>query len=297
MKDLKVVPAIVAMALVSLLPLSWAQSLGASIGRRIYRQGERRKLFKVTRTNIDICFPQLDDAARETLIRESLEHTGRAFAEMGLSWFWSPKRALKKVRAVQGEELLAAELNAGRGILLIAPHLGNWEVMNLYLAQRYPVTAMYKPPRQKLLNELILKRRARLGSQMAPADVSGVRMVIKALRNGGLVGILPDQEPEREGGVYAPFYGEPALTMKLLPQLAAQTGVKVFCGYGKRLPDGQGFELRFSEARTGVGSKAIEAAAAAMNASIERCVDECPSQYQWEYKRFNTRDDGSRGPY
>lgn len=297
MKDLKVLPAILAMALVSLLPLRMAQALGKALGRRVYRQGERQKLYAVTRTNIDLCFPSLEGDAREALIRESLEQTGCSIAEMGLSWFWSPERVLSKVRSVEGEELIAQELNAGRGILLIAPHLGNWEVMNLYLSQHYPVTAMYKPPKQKLLDKLILKRRARLGSRMAPADARGVRMVIKALRSGGLVGILPDQEPERSGGVYAPFYGEPALTMKLLPQLAAQTGVRVFCGYGKRLPDGAGFELRFSAADPAVGSKDQVAAAAAMNASIERCIDECPAQYQWEYKRFNTREDRSRGPY
>ncbi|GGC10516.1 lipid A biosynthesis lauroyl acyltransferase [Marinobacterium zhoushanense] len=297
MKEFKVLSAIVAMAAVSLLPLSWAQALGRTLGRRIYAKGERNQLHNVTRANIGICFPTLDDVSRETLIRESLEQTGCSLAEMGLSWFWSPKRVLKKVRSVQGEELIADELREGRGILLIAPHLGNWEVMNLYLSQHYPVTAMYKPPKQKLLDNLILKRRARLGSQMAPADAKGVRMVIKALRKGGIVGILPDQEPDRSGGVYAPFYGEPALTMKLLPQLAAQTGVRVFCGYGKRLDNGEGFELRFSPADPDIGSKDLVSAATAMNMSIERCVDECPAQYQWEYKRFNTREDSSRGPY
>ncbi|KEA62482.1 Lipid A biosynthesis lauroyl acyltransferase [Marinobacterium lacunae] len=297
MKDLKVLPAIGAMAIVSLLPLRSAQALGRWLGRRVYRKGEAQSLYAVTRTNLDICFPNLDDVSRETLLQKSLEHTGCSLAETGMSWFWSPTRALKTVKNVVGEELIAEELSAGRGILLIAPHLGNWEVMNLYLAKHYPVTAMYKPPKYKVLNNLILKRRARLGSQMAPADAKGVRMVMKALRKGGLVGILPDQEPERSGGVYAPFFGEPALTMKLLPQLAAQTGVKVFCGYGKRLPDGEGYELRFSAAEPGVGSKDLVEAATAMNASIERCVNECPEQYQWEYKRFNTREDRSKGPY
>ncbi|MBV1789316.1 lysophospholipid acyltransferase family protein [Marinobacterium sp. D7] len=297
MKELKVLPAILAMAMISILPLGWAQWLGRALGRRVYVKGESSQLHNVTRINIGICFPELSEVSRETLIRESLEQTGCSLAEMGLSWFWSPKRVLKKVRRVTGVELIEEELNAGRGILLIAPHLGNWEVMNLYLSQHYPVTAMYKPPKQKLLDNLILKRRARLGSRMAPADAKGVRMVIKALRKGGIVGILPDQEPERSGGVYVPFYGEPALTMKLLPQLAAQTGVRVFCGYGMRLDKGEGFELRFSPADPEVGSKDLLTAARAMNASIERCVDECPAQYQWEYKRFNTREDRSRGPY
>lgn len=297
MKEYKAFFAIFSMWMVSLLPLSWAQGLGRSLGRWIYRQGDRQKLYTITRVNLEFCFPTLDEAARQKLIKESLEQTGCALAEMGMSWMWSPKRVLKKVKAVKGEQLIANELNNGRGILLIAPHLGNWEVMNLYLSSHYPVTAMYKPPRQKLFDKLILKRRARLGSKMAPADTRGVRMLIKALRGGEIVGVLPDQEPDAAGGVFVPFYGEPALTMKLFPQLAAQTGVTVICGYACRLQSGEGFELRFSLAEASVNSKDVREAAAAMNRSIEHCVDECPAQYQWEYKRFHSREDGSRDPY
>lgn len=297
MKELKAIPVILAMAFLALLPLRLAQRLGRWLGRRIYRRGERDRLYRITRVNLEICFPQLSASARDKLILESLQQTGCALAETGLSWFWSPQRVLSKIRAVEGEELIRNELEAGRGILLIAPHLGNWEVMNLYLSHHYPVTAMYKPPKLKLMDRLIRKRRARLGSAMAPADAKGVRMVLKALKRAGIVGILPDQEPERSGGVYAPFYGEPALTMKLLPQLAAQTGVTVICGYGRRLPDGEGFSLHFSPALEGIHSRDLIEAASVMNASIERCVDECPAQYQWEYKRFNTREDGSPGPY
>ncbi|MBS97903.1 MAG: lauroyl acyltransferase [Oceanospirillaceae bacterium] len=297
MKDVKVALVIGAMALLSLLSLKRAQQLGKWLGRRLYKSGPDSGLCRATRVNVEVCFPALTEDEREALIRESLEQTGCSLAESGISWFWKPERALKTVVAVEGEALIRDELEAGRGILLIAPHLGNWEVMNLYLSRHYPVTAMYKPPRQKMLNDLILKRRGRLGSSMAPADAKGVRMVLKALRRGEIVGILPDQEPERESGVYAPFFGQPALTMKLFPQLAAQTGVKVVCGYAHRLPDGAGFELRFSEADPGINSKDLLESAQALNRSIERCVSESPAQYQWEYKRFNTREDGARGPY
>ena len=291
MKELKAIPAILAMALLALLPLPVARALGRWLGRRIYRKGEPHPMYRITRINLEICFPQLSVTEREQLICESLEQTGCSLAEMGLSWFWSPQRVLKQVRAVEGEALIRNELEAGRGILLIAPHLGNWEVMNLYLSHHYPLTAMYKPPKLKLMDRLIRKRRARLGSAMAPADMKGVRMVLKALKGAGIVGILPDQEPDRSSGVFAPFYGEPALTMKLLPQLAAQTQVKVLCGYARRLPEG-GFSLHFSEAEPGIHSRDLQQSAAAMNASIERCVNQCPAQYQWEYKRFNTPANG-----
>lgn len=295
--ELKAILAIFTMALLSLLPLRQTQRLGCWLGRRIHRKGDSDRIYRVTRINIETCFPELDSTAREQLIKESLEQTGCSLAEMGISWFWSPRRVLAKVRQVEGEELIRTELEAGRGILLIAPHLGNWEVMNLYLSHHYPVTAMYKPPKLKLLDRMIRKRRARLGSEMAPADARGVRMVFKALRRAGVVGILPDQEPDPKGGVFAPFFGHSALTMKLLPQLAAQTGVKVVCGYGRRLPDGAGFSLHFSAAESGINSRDLQEAVTAMNASIERCVNECPAQYQWEYKRFHTAEDGSHRFY
>ncbi|TCK03600.1 KDO2-lipid IV(A) lauroyltransferase [Marinobacterium mangrovicola] len=285
------------MRLVALLPLSMAQWLGRCMGRWIYRQGDKQRLYTNTRINLELCFPEMPKAERDKLTKKSLENTGCSLAEMGVSWIWSPERVLEKVKSVVGEDLIADELNNGRGILLIAPHLGNWEVMNLYLSRRYPVTAMYKPPRQKKFDELILKRRARLGSKMAPADTRGVRMLIKALRGGEIVGVLPDQEPDREGGVFVPFFGQPALTMKLFPQLAAQTGVTVISGYAKRLENGEGFELRFAKAEAEINNKDVQISAAAMNRSIEHCVNECPEQYQWEYKRFHSREDGSDNPY
>lgn len=294
-KELKAVLAILVMGLMALLPLRLSQALGRFIGRRQYAQGG--KSYGITRRNIELCLPELDQGAREAMVRESLQQTGCAIAEMGMSWLWPPSSVLKRIRTVHGEELIREQLDAGKGILLIAPHLGNWEVMNLYLSQHYPVTAMYKPPKLELMDRLIRKMRARLGSNMAPADAKGVRMVLKALRRGEIVGILPDQEPDRSGGIFAPFFGTQALTMKLFPQLAAQTKTTVVCGYARRLPDAQGFDLYFSLALPEVNSRDIDSAAAAMNASIERCVREVPEQYQWEYKRFNTRPEGEVSPY
>ena len=296
MDRVKAILAIGLMAFLALLPLSWSRKLGRSIGLYQWRQGRKSKATRNTIRNIEACFPQLDKQTQEDLSRESLIHTGYALAEMGMSWLWKPARTLKLVKSVKGEELLTEQFATGKGVLLIAPHLGNWEIMNLYLSQRYPVTAMYKPPRLEMVDKLIKRMRARLGSHMAPANASGIRMVLKGLRRPEVVGILPDQEPEDNGGVFAPFFGVEAWTMKLLPQLAAQTKVRVLCGYAARLPDG-GYELRFSDAGPDIYSKDVAVSAAAMNAAIERCVLEAPEQYQWEYRRFQTRPDGKKGFY
>jgi Kdo2-lipid IVA lauroyltransferase/acyltransferase len=292
----KAVLAILVLGVLALLPLKWAQSLGAWFGRRQVKN-PNGKLASNTRRNIELCFPELETPARDALIEQSLAETGRSMAEMGMSWLWSPERSLKNIRGVNGEALITQTLAEGRGIILIAPHLGNWEVLNLYLSKRYPFTAMYKPPRLKLMDDLIKRMRARLGTRMAPANASGVRMVMKALKRTEMVGILPDQEPDEQSGVFAPFFGIDALTMKLLPQLARQTKAKVICGYAERLADGEGFMIYFREAEAGLDNPDLEQAAAAMNRSVEACVRALPSQYQWEYRRFSRRPEGQPRRY
>ncbi|WP_255852824.1 lysophospholipid acyltransferase family protein [Marinobacterium rhizophilum] len=293
---MKAVLAILVLGVLALLPLKWAQSLGGWFGRR-QSKDPAGKLASNTRRNIELCFPELDATAQDALIEDSLVETGRSMAEMGMSWLWSPERTLKNIRAVNGESLITETLASGRGIILIAPHLGNWEVLNLYLSKRYPFTAMYKPPQLKLMDDLIKRMRARLGTRMAPANASGVRMVMKALKRTEMVGILPDQEPDEQGGVFAPFFGVDALTMKLLPQLARQTKARVICGYAERLADGAGFEIYFREAEAGLDNPDLEQAAAAMNRSVEACVRALPSQYQWEYRRFSRRPEGQPRRY
>ncbi len=292
MKLIKSLLAILVLGVLALLPLGTAQALGRWLGRRMWRKGKKSKMARITRRNIEACFSEMPETEREILIQQSLEQTGCALCEMGMAWLWSPKRSLKKIRQVHNEEALLAAESKGKGVILIAPHLGNWEIINLYLSNRYPFTAMYKPPRMKLMDDLVKRMRARLGTRMAPADTKGVRMVMKALKRGEMIGILPDQEPDKTGGIHAPFFGIQALTMKLVPQLAAQTGSPVLCAYAERLPDAEGFDLYFAEADPDISSRDLALAAAAMNRSVEDCVSKFPEQYQWEYKRFNTRPEG-----
>ncbi|NVK40797.1 MAG: lysophospholipid acyltransferase family protein [Oceanospirillaceae bacterium] len=295
--NLKAALVIATLGLLALLPLRWAHGLGGWLGRRQARN-RGGKLAANTWRNLELCFPELDDDARDHLAAESLEQTGCTSAEMGMSWFWSPERSLAKIRDVHDECVVRDALAEGRGVILMAPHLGNWELLNLYVSNRYrPFTAMYKPPQLKLIDDLILRRRARLGSTMAPANASGVRTVMKALKRGEMVGILPDQQPERSGGVFAPFFGIDALTMKLVPQLARQTGARVICGYAKRLPKGEGYEVFFRDAEDGIGDRDLEKGAAAMNRSVEACVRALPEQYQWEYRRFSERPEGQPKRY
>lgn len=295
MKQFKAVIAIFVLGLLSLLPLRWAQAVGRWIGRRASAnpQGE---LCRVTRINLEACFPGMSDSERQQLAKESLLQTGMSISEMGMSWLWSPSRTLKKVTQVNNEQLITESVALGKGCILIAPHLGNWEVLNLYLSAKYPFTAMYKPPKLKMLDDLIKKMRARLGTRMAPADASGVRMVMKALKRGEMVGILPDQEPE-SGGTFSTFYGQDIYSMKLLAQLVKQTGARVVCGFAERLENGRGFEIHFLEPNESIYDRDLQTAVNGMNRSVMNCVDQKPTQYQWEYKLFDHRPEGQPSLY
>ncbi|WP_409524372.1 lysophospholipid acyltransferase family protein [Nitrincola sp. MINF-07-Sa-05] len=297
MKKIKALLVIMLLGLLSLLPLETARKLGRKLGRHLYSKGDKYKICRITRQNIEACFSEMPAAAREQLVEASLVETGAVGAEMGMALMWSAKRTLARVQYIENEALLKKGLERGKGIIVLAPHLGNWEVLGLYLSAHYPLTSMYKPPRLELLERIVRRKRERIGANLVPANLKGVRALLKALKRGEMVGILPDQEPNREGGVFAPFYGKQALTMKLLPQLAAQSGAMVVCGFALRLSNGDGFSIHFAEVGGNINNQDIELAAAEMNLAIERCVALAPEQYQWEYKRFNTQPDGKPSIY
>ena len=293
MKHLKGYLSVGVLYLLALLPLGWAQRLGAYIGVKVFNKQGRA--FRITKQNIDYCFPTLPEDEKTKLVKNSLVETGKLAAEMGAAFIWSPDRLLRYVRSISGKEVMDEALAEGKGVIVIAPHLGNWEVLGLYLSVNYPITSMYRPPKIEQMDKLIRAKRARLGARLAPANVKGVRMVMKALRAGELTGILPDQEADKGSGVYASFFGKEAYSMKLLPQLAAQTGAVVVSGYANRLPDGKGFEICFHRCSGLINDKDLEVSATAMNAEVEHCVMQIPEQYQWEYKRFDHLPAGQRG--
>ena len=295
MKSLKTAFGFGLMYLTSKLPLSWMQGVGGWIGRRMY--ASNATLCRITRVNIERCYPELSSEQQEQLIRASLEQTGCSFLEMGLSFYAQPQRVHKMISEVENEQLLIDALEQGRGVILAAPHFGNWEVLNLYVSSKYPITVMYKPPKSEALDKFIQRSRARLGADMAPANSKGVKQVLRTLKKGGLCGILPDQEPPEGSGAYADFFGYPAYTMTLVSQLARQTGCRVVLGFAQRLDGAEGYKLRFETVADEVNSRDLDTSLAALNQGVELVANTDPRQYQWEYKRFNRQQDGSIGPY
>lgn len=280
----------VLLRLLAALPLRMAQGVGAGLGRLLgWLSSDMRR---ITRINLEHCLPELPPRERRRLERDSLVETGRTFAELGAMWLWRPERLLARVREVRGSELLEAAMAAGRGIIFLSPHLGAWELGSLYVARHYPLTALYRPLRISGLDALVRAARERTGATLMPTDASGVRSLYRALERGEMVGILPDQDPGRGGGVFAPFFGHPANTMVLVTRLASRSGAAVLFCVPERLPRGRGFRLNFTPAPAEVSAADLTRSVAAVNAGVEAWVRRLPAQYLWSYRRFKSRPEG-----
>jgi Kdo2-lipid IVA lauroyltransferase/acyltransferase len=272
----------------SWLSLRQAQAIGRLFGRLAWWSGGRAA--KVTQINIAVCYPKLDADAQRQLARQSLLHTGQLSAEMGIVWHWSAKAWRPLIRKVSGAQRIADALHDKRGVLVLAPHFGNWEILNLFLGERFGLTAMYEPPNVAHLDAVIRAARMRAGSILVPTTSSGIRELYRTLRRGKLVGLLPDQVPPLKSGVHAPFFGRPALTGILAHKIIRATNPLVLLGHARRLPDAAGFNLHFDVLPAVAAAEDPETFAIALNRATEELVALDPAQYQWEYKRFR------RGP-
>ncbi len=275
----------------SLLPLATDRVLARAVAAAAFRLNVRSA--RTTRTNIALCFPELDAAAQDRLVRDSLRHSANVVAEVGPLYHWPAARWRSRVTLL-GEALFDEAMSSGRGVLLLGPHFGNWEALPMFLG-RYRVTALYDPPRIANLEKTLRLAREKSGMRLLPIDASGLRGVYRALDSGAAAGLLPDQVPGRDVGVYAPFFGHPALTMTLVHRLVQRTRPVVLLAVARRIHGG--FRFEFHAAPEDIHSPDAETSAAAMNAAIETLVRTDPAQYQWEYKRFRRQAPGAPDPY
>ncbi len=215
-----------------------------------------------------------------------MREAGRTLTETCRLWTRPQADNLGLIREVVGEELFRAALASGRGLIVCAPHLGNWELLNQYLAAHTPVSIVYRPARQGFTELLLRRVRQHPGVSQVRAEASGVRQLFRDLKAGGVLGILPDQQPKQGEGEHALFFGLPALTMTLVSRLLERTGAEVLFAFAERLPAAGGFRMVFLSAPSGMAGS-DRAALEALNRGVEACVRRAMPQYQWGYKRFS----------
>jgi KDO2-lipid IV(A) lauroyltransferase len=280
------------------LPWRWQRALADALAS-LWRRLDAREA-RVSRRNLELAYPALAPAAREALHRAVLRDTARQGLEMLAFWTRPHARNLAMLRERHGEALFDAAIAAGRGVIVAAPHYGNWELLNQWLASRTPLAILYKPPESEIGEAFLRRVRADDANaarvEQVPAEGSAVRRLLRVLQGGGVIGILPDQQPKGGDGVFAPFFGIDALTMTLLPRLAARTGAAVLYAYCERIEApgaAPAFALRIEAAPDGIASDDPAEGARALNAGVERIARRDPAPYQWSYKRYSRRPPGS----
>ena len=227
--------------------------------------------------------------------RQAVAEAGRMVMELPFLWLRPPARPVLDIVRIEGAELVEAAHAHGKGLLLLTPHLGCFEICAQAYAERFaghygPITVLYRPARQPWLREVMETSRARPGVATAPASLAGVRQMIRALRRGETVGLLPDQVPPDGMGVWAPFFGKPAYTMTLAARLVQQTGAAPLLIWGERLRGGAGYVVRLVPFGEEIPADAAAQAesAAVVNRAMERLIRDCPQQYLWGYHRYKT---------
>lgn len=239
---------------------------------------------RMSLANITRCFPTLTSTQQRQLAKRSLIETGKTLGETASVWHQPYRRIGRYVEAVDGLDTLQMQFEKGRGVLLLLPHLGNWEVMALYIPQHFPYTAMYQPADNARIDTMMRTGRQREGMKLAPANRQGVAQALKTLRAGEIVTVLPDQVPTQGSGEMAEFFGQPAATMTLVHKLIQHTGCAVVMGVAER--ERGGFRLCFSDPDPDIYNADSKISLRALNHSIEQRVNAVPEQYQWEYNRF-----------
>lgn len=266
------------------LPLRVLHALGAFGGLMLYRRSAKYR--RHMQRNLGLAYP---DGVPAGLEAEAARSAGRMMFEIPFLWQRPLPRVLETIREVVGWERLESTWANGNGVLIITPHLGCWEAVPLYFGTRAPMTFMFRPPRQPWLHEIVEQGRIRPNLSPVPADTSGVRLLMRALKRGETVGILPDQVPGGGQGTWSPFFGRPAYTMTLAARLSEMKGVTAFIAYGERLPDGRGYRLHFVVPAVPLEGD-LQQRVDAINASIEQVIRQHPGQYLWGYKRYRVPD-------
>lgn len=264
----------------SWLPLSWLHALGVAAGWFVWWSSPTYR--RTLRANLR---GALGAEATDPVLRGAIAGAGRQIFELPFVWMRPLDEVHRRIVRAEGGELIERARAEGESVLLLTPHLGCFELCAQYAATFAPVTVLFRPPRKAALQPLMEGARARGRVALAPANASGVRRLVKALRSGEMVGMLPDQAPQQGEGVWAPFFGRPAWTMTLAARLSEVRGVRVLMIWTERLPRGEGWAMHVSEPVEAIEGD-TETRCAVLNREIERLVLKCPEQYLWGYNRY-----------
>ena len=266
----------------SCLPLAWLHRIGALVGwlAWLFSPTYRRHM----RENMVLA---LGEDGERRVRSAAIANAGKSSLELPKIWLRPLEDAVSQVVAVSGWELVEVATREGKGIVYLTPHLGCFEITAQYLSTKAPITVLYRPPKRAWMQTLIETGRARTQLHIAAADLAGVRTLLKALKRGEAVGLLPDQAPKVGEGRWLDFFGKPAYTMTLAARLT-ESGAAVIMVWAERLPAGAGYHFHL-QAPTQPIVGTTEARAQQISREIEILIRQCPQQYLWGYNRYKQR--------
>ena len=239
------------------------------------------------RQNIKLCFPELDSSAQAQLYRKTLRHTIYTFTELGAVWCWPAEKVLRQVTSV---DICEEFHQTTGGKIILAPHLGSWETLGIWLGQNCDAIILYKRPKNKALDRFLQQVRGRTGGTPVPTKKRGLRKLLVGLRAGNNLMILPDQKPG--GGkarIDSEICGVNAPTTTLVKNLCSKVDCAVFIAtiYRSSPPGEFGLTIQPLD-RERLAREETESAQY-MNDKIEQLVRQFPEQYQWAYRRFSNK--------
>lgn len=294
MKDLQLYIIKSILTFCAMLPLGAARALGRGIGRLYWSIQSRSR--KVTEVNIAAAFPGMPVEDQRKLAQQSMAATTELFTEMGHVWLKPWEYVAGLITQVTGVELIEAAQAEGRGVILLVPHLGNWEVVGLHLGTLGKTVSLYQPPKLASLGPLIEEARQSSGATLVPTNSRGLAKLLKCVKSGGISAILPDQAPsDLNSGQNSEFMGVKCFTGTLASNMIRRTGALAVFGHARRVPGG--FAIHYEAAEPDIYHEDTAISLAAVNRGVERALQSCVEQYQWEYKRFRVRPRDGEGLY
>jgi KDO2-lipid IV(A) lauroyltransferase len=262
------------------LPLSVLHQFGALFGWVIYLSSGRYAAR--LRENLQRAGLARSESETRQLLHANIREMGKGVMELPWVWRRPLEKVVASVKQCHGWNYIEEAQAQGKGVIMLTPHVGCFEVTGLYVASRMLITCMYRPPRWKFLDTLMHEGRERGQMKLAATDLGGVRLLLKALKSGQAIGVLPDQVPGNGEGEWAPFFGRPAYTMTLIGRLKESSGAAVVMCHSERLPRGEGYAVYF----TPLSFDAASSIPRQMNVALEKVIRTCPEQYLWSYNRY-----------
>lgn len=276
------------------LPLPVLARVGQGLGLLLYAAAPRRR--HIVEVNLALCFPELDETARNKLARAHFRALGRSLLERGLVW-WGSAGRLRRLIRIEGVHRVHELRAAGRPVILLAPHFVGLDAGGSRVVMDFDVVSVYARQKNKVIDRWLHHGRSRFGQPLLLSRQDGVRATVKAMKAGHPFYYLPDMDFRGKDSIFVPFFGVPAATITGLPRLAKLAGAAVVPCVTRMLPGGDGYVVEIGEAWADYPTDDVAADTERMNRWIESMVRTMPEQYYWVHRRFKTRPVGVSRPY